>query len=383
MTDLYLNQSMRNNEAGRGVNGRYQLGVSQAVQDPAWDAFLAQMPDGHHVQTSLWAQIKAALGWGAVRLVLTEGEQIVAGAQLLTRPLPLIGQVGYIAKGPVFVNDDPGLARLLIPALQRLVKRERIQHLTVQLPGDGQNLVQLLVENGFQPGTTEVAPPATLLLDLSKDIDTLLGEMNAKTRYNIRLSERKGITVREGSAKDLDAYYRILTATSQRQQFSPYPKRYFTEMWRLLSPAGCVKLFLAEYAGEVVSAQLAVPFGQTMINKMSVWNGRYGNRRPNEAIQWAAIQWAKAEGYRYYDFEGIKPAAAQAILNGEPVPETIKQTVTSYKLGFGGQPRLFSGAFEYVYNPLYRLAYTEIFPRIRTQRKVKRLLKRLRTAGSN
>jgi lipid II:glycine glycyltransferase (peptidoglycan interpeptide bridge formation enzyme) len=146
-----------------------------------------------------------------------------------------------------------------------------------------------------------------------------------------------------------------------------------------LNPHGYVKLFVAEYEGEVVSAQLAVPFGDTVINKMSVWNGRYGEHRPNEALQWAAIQWAKMQGYRYYDFEGIKPSAAEAMINEEPLSDSLKQTVTSFKLGFGGQAVLFSGAYNYLYNPLFRWAYVEAFPRIRNLRPVKRLIKRIRT----
>lgn len=357
----------------------YQVFSGSQVADEAWDAFLAKTPGGHHVQTGLWAQVKAVMGWRSVRLVVKQDNRIVAGAQILLRSLPAIGKVGFVAKGPTFGVEDPALVALVITELQRLARKHRIQHLTIQPDRASENLIQTLLKKGFHASSIEVAPRATLLLDLSPDLDEIMAQISRKTRYNIRLSERKGVTVREGTEADLDNYYQILASTGERQDFSPYPKKYFVEMWRALRPFGYAQLFVAEYEGEMVSAQLAVSFGDTMINKMSVWNGRHGNYRPNEALQWAAIQWAKEHGFRYYDFEGIKPSAAKALLKDEPVPESLKQTVTSFKLGFGGQAVLFPQAYDYLYNPLYRWIYTELFPKVRNQRFIKRLLKRIRT----
>ncbi len=379
MTELNIEHRAVENNPAVQVGEHVRMRVSQEKSDPAWDAFLARTPDGHHVQTSLWAQVKAVLGWKALRLVAWQDDQIVGGAQILLRSWPLAGSLGYISKGPLFAPADPELSNKSVAALQRLVKKHRIQHLTIQPPGSGIQAASTLTAAGFRPSSAEVAPKATLLLDLSKDQETLMAEMSARTRYNIRLSSRKGVVVRAGTEQDLDIYYKILTETGQRQKFAPYPRQYFSEMWRILQPHGYLKLFMAEFEGEVVSAQLSVPFGDTVINKLSVWSGRHGKVRPNEALQWAVICWAQDHGYRYYDFEGIKPAAAAAVLRQEPPPESVKNSVTSFKLGFGGEARLFSGAYDYVTNPFYRWAYCEIFPRIRHQRRVKRLLKRLRT----
>ncbi|MCB0195449.1 MAG: peptidoglycan bridge formation glycyltransferase FemA/FemB family protein [Anaerolineae bacterium] len=357
----------------------YQVRVSEQVEDAAWDVFLEMTPGGHHVQTSLWAQVKASLGWKAVRMIVSHRERIVAGAQFVLRPMPILGSVGYVSKGPVFATKDQKLEDLVFQKMHQVVKSHHVQHLTVQPPDDGERFAKRLVDKGFRPGSMNVAPTATMLLDLSNDLDTLMAAMSRKTRYNVRLSQRKGITVREGTGKDLQAYYQLLSATGQRQNFSPYPEHYFTELWRIFNPRGYVKLFLAEFEGELVSAQLTVPFGKTVINKLSVWSGNHGNRRPNEALQWTVIAWAKSHGYRYYDFEGIQPEAAKAILSQESLPDSLKQTVTSFKLGFKGQVVLFPSAFEYVYNPLFRYVYTKISPKIRKQRLVKRALKHIRT----
>jgi len=364
------------------ASSTYQVKLSRELNDTEWDEFLEKSPGGHHVQTSLWAQVKASLGWNSLRILILRSDEIVAGAQILMRTVPLVGAIGYVSKGPVVAVEDPVLEELVVAELQRTARANRIQHLTVQPPGIVKQLPEELAKAGFQRSSMEVAPTATVLLDLSRDLDTILADMNRKTRYNVRLGQRKGITVREGNEQDLPEYYRILTTTSQRQSFSIYPEYYFAEMWRVLSPHGYIKLFLAEFEGELVSAQLAVPFGDTVINKLSVWSGQHGSRRPNEALQWAAITWAKSQGYRFYDFEGIRPEAARAVLNQETIPEALKQTVTSFKLGFSDHVVFFPPAYDYVYNPLFRWFYTEIFPKVKKQPAVTRILKRVRTGSS-
>jgi len=359
------NRQLRlNHELDAQLKTGYQIRLSDELENPEWDAFLTGTPGGHHVQTSLWAQIKATLGWRTKRLIVKQGERIVGGAQILIRPLPVAGAVGYVSKGPLFAQYDPQLMALVINELKQVVKACRIQNLTVQPPDNGQALAQQLPGWGFQPSTLELGVTATTKLDLTPDLDTILSQMKPKTRYNIRLGLRKGVTVRAGGEQDLPIFYQSLLATGQRQDFTPYPEAYFREMWRILEPYGYIKLFLAEYQNEVLSTLLAIPFGDTVIYKKGTWQGQRGNLRPNEVMHWTAIQWAKEQGYRYYDLEGIDRPAAIKLLAEEPLPSTMLQTTTRFKLGFGGQVMLFPAVYDYVYNPLLRWSYSTAYPKV-------------------
>jgi lipid II:glycine glycyltransferase (peptidoglycan interpeptide bridge formation enzyme) len=360
------------------VEAGYQVRVSHETEDPDWDAFLAQTPGGHHVQTTLWAQVKALLGWQAARVVVTQGAQIVAGAQLLLRPLPFVGAIGYVTKGPLLALEDPLLAKLVISKLHQVAKSYRSQYLVVQPPGNGQVLADQLSRWGFKPSSNEVAPTATVVIDLTKNLDDILAQMKSETRHNIRRGQRKGVTVREGTGRDLPTFYRLYVASSQRQKFSPPPEEYFSEMWRLLDPHGYVKLFLTEYEGEAVSALWVAPFGDTVLIKRIGWSGCHGSLRPNELLYWTALQWAKSQGYRYYDLEGIDQRAARAIVHGEPCPDSLLQSPTRFKLGFGGQVTFFPGAYDYVYNPFLRWAYNMVFPKMASWPVVAQALNRLR-----
>jgi lipid II:glycine glycyltransferase (peptidoglycan interpeptide bridge formation enzyme) len=365
-------------DLGTVVNGAYRIQVSHATDHPDWDAFLAETAGGHHTQTSLWAQVKASLGWQAARVVVKRGERIVAGAQLLVRPLPLAGAVGYVPKGPVFASDDPLLPDLIIDKLHQVARAHRVHYLILQPPDNGEALVRHLPHWGFQPCTVRVFPTVTVVIDLDQDLDVILANMKPKTRYNIRLGQRKGITVREGTDDDLPTFYQLLAATCQRQGFSINSEAYYSEMRRILSPFGYFKLFLAEYQGEAVSAMLAIPFGDTVTYKRGGWSGHHGDRRPNEIMHWAALTWAKAHGYRYYNFDGIDPLAAGALLRGEPLPATLVDSVTRFKIGFGGQLTFMPGVYDYVYNPVLRCIYNTAYQRIANWSVTKKIHERLR-----
>ena len=356
----------------------YQVTVSQDKEDKRWDHFLRQTVGGHHVQTSLWAQVKASQGWQAVRVIIEKRGCIVAGAQILTRSLPLIGSVGYLYNGPLFAQNDPGLQALMTHELKWVAKKYQIQNLIVQPPQTAVGYAAQLAQESFHASHLKIALAATTVLDLSPDLETILAQMKSKTRYNIRLSQRKGITVREGSEADIPTFHQLLTETGKRQNFMPDSEDYYQEMMQALQPHSCFKLFLAEYQGEPVSAMLAIPFGDTVIYKRGAWAGAHGDKRPNEAMHWAAIQWAKAQGYHYYDFDGIEPPIAKLVLQGQPIPKEMLQTVTRFKLGFTEDVRLLPQACEYIYNPLLRWGYRNIYPRIAHSRKLKKVIKKLR-----
>jgi lipid II:glycine glycyltransferase (peptidoglycan interpeptide bridge formation enzyme) len=359
----------------------YRVHASTQADDPAWDDFLREVR-ASHTQSSSWGQVKGSLGWRAARVVVRRDDDIVGGAQVLIRPVTGLGGVGYIANGPVLASGDPALLDLVLRELRSTARRLRVQHVTMQPPRDSDTLSDTLARRAYLPSTTRVTPQATVLLDLTRGTDALLAGMSPKTRYNAQLGPRRGIVIREGTQADLVEYGRLLRATAERQRFTPLPEAYFASMWERLHPRGQVRLTMAELDGEVLAAQLAVAFGDTVTNKMSVWSGQHGRHRPNEALQWATIRWAAEQGYRWYDFEGIDLAAARLLLAGDPLPTKAHQSVTSFKLGFGGQVVVLPPAYDDLYNPVMRTAFATAYPLIRDHRAVRRLVKKVRTTAA-
>jgi peptidoglycan pentaglycine glycine transferase (the first glycine) len=96
------------------------IDVNDAPSDPEWDRWLAGAPGGHHVQSSGWGQVKATAGWQAKRIVVRRSGDIVGGCQLLTRHLPVLGQIGYVPRGPVLASRDREPVEAILAALTRI-----------------------------------------------------------------------------------------------------------------------------------------------------------------------------------------------------------------------------------------------------------------------
>lgn len=355
--------------------------VSDSLMDTEWDAFVERTPGGHHVQTSLWAQVKTAVGWHATRVIVIDGKHIVGGAQMLIRSIAPFGSIGYITKGPLCISNNPRFLKLIIDGCHQVSKKTHAKCLIVQPPNNGKTIAAQLPGLGFQPSTIRVAPFHTILIDLTEDLNIILGRMRRKTRQHIKRSEREGISVRIGTESDLPIFYNLYVATNRRHNISSFPESYFYKMWHILQPAGFLKLLVTECENEIVSARLIVPFGDTVIDKAAGWSGLHGSHKPNDAILWGCIKWAKAHGYRYFDLEGIDPTVANLILNGDPLPEWVNQTPAFFKLGFGGQITLYPEPYDVVYNPLVRWAYRTVMTRFREQPLLIKIIEYIRKFG--
>jgi peptidoglycan pentaglycine glycine transferase (the first glycine) len=342
-----------------GVN--YQVRLSDEHLDPEWDAFVSSLPHGHHVQTSLWGQVKNALGYRVARIIASEDGRIVAGGQLLIRRLMPFVSMAYMPKGPLFSTWDPSLVQVIMDELKRVAQTQHFLVIALQPANHDARFEAFLPNCGFRPSWLELAPTATILHDLTQDTEDILRQMKRQTRQNIRRSEREGITAREGTEADLPTYYQLHVMTSHRQGFTPYPEEYFSRMWQVFSKEGWICLIMAEYQGAPVSALLLVSFGNTVIPKTLGWSGEHPKRRPNDAVFWAAIQWAKTHGYRYFDMEGIDREGAEVMLSGQSLPEALRHTPDFFKLGYGGTVTLLPRSYYFAPNRLWRWAYHKVF----------------------
>jgi len=174
--------------------------------------------------------------------------------------------------------------------------------------------------------------------------------MRRTTRNNIQLAQDQGIRVREGKGEDIAVFYELLKATSQRRKFDIEDKDYYLNLWRLLEPHAHVKLFIAEYEHEALSGMLTIAFGDTVVAKRFGWIGTMRWLRPNELLFWKAMEWSSANGYHFFDLDGIDVSAAIALLQGECLPRFLRYSDTRFKLGLGGCAVLLPSTYEFVSN---------------------------------
>jgi lipid II:glycine glycyltransferase (peptidoglycan interpeptide bridge formation enzyme) len=360
------------------IDAAYEFTISEESQDPEWDRFVEGTGGGHHVQTCAWASVKASLGWRALRISARRKDIRVAGAQILTHKYPLIGWVGYVPKGPLCVDKDPVLISTLVDRMKRIAFDRKINMLAVQPPNDSDFMADLLVGAGFRHSTLELAPVATILIDVSQDPAQILARAKRQTRQNINRSIKEGITVDEAAPEELPRFYDLHVITSKRQRFRPYAIEYFETMQKVLAPPGWFRIICARFKGEMVSALLLVPFRDTVTTKILGWSGGFKEQRPNEAVFWGAVLWAKAHGYRYLDLEGIDKDGARKVLCGEPLPDKLRHSPDQLKYGFSGTIMIYPETFDLISKAHYRWLINLVKPEVAQQSLASKVLDLMR-----
>lgn len=336
--------------------------TGQAASEADWDAFVAGHPSGHLLQTGRWAELKRAFGWQAERVILrvipSPDAPILGGASILYRRLPWGQSLAYIPKGPVVDWEAPDQIRaVLTMARAAAIKRHAaLLKIEPERPNDPALAAQL-TGYGFQPSPQRIQPLSTIHVDLAGDEDALLARMKPKWRYNIRLAERKGVTVRPGAPADLPAIQRLLAVTGQRDGFGVHSPAYYARATRLFMPDGLGTWLVAEHEGRMLAAIAVFALGRSAWYMWGASADEGRNLMPNHALQWAAMRWARAQGCTLYDLWGIPDevgADPAAYAEPESWGEGGLWGVYRFKQGFGGRVVRYIGAWDL---PLSRAGY--------------------------
>ncbi len=310
----------------------------------AWDDFLRRHPEAHLLQTAEWGELKAAFGWDAARLALGD-----CGAQILFRRLPLGLTIAYLPKGPV---GEP--TSEFWDAVDRLCCNRRAVFLKVE-PDAWASPASRATEAwsrfpGFRLSPHNIQPPRTLVVDLTPDEETILARMKQKTRYNIRLATRKGVTVRPWD--DVEAFHRMMVVTGGRDGFGVHSLEYYRRAYELFHPAEMCELFVAEYEGRPLAALMVFARGRRAWYFYGASTNEERNRMPTYLLQWEAMRWAKARACEEYDLWGVPDEDAETLESHFTERRDGLWGVYRFKRGFGGELRRAAPALDRVYNSL-------------------------------
>ncbi len=330
--------------------------------DAAWDTFLAECPDGHVLQTSRWARLKAEFGWRSQRVILRaiprDDAPILGGASILFRRLPWGQTLAYVPKGPAVDWTDPTQARAVLTMAREAAHKQRAALLKIEPEQlDTPALAAQLANLGFRPSSQRVQPLSTIHIDLTGDEEALLARMKPKWRYNIRLAERKGVRVRVGGLDDLPAIQELMGATGLRDRFAVHSAAYYALASQLFVSAGLATWLLAEAEGRLLAAIAVFAVGRSAWYMWGASADEGRNLMPNHALQWAAMRWACARGCTIYDLWGIPDevgANPAAYAEPESWGEGGLWGVYRFKQGFGGRVVRYTGAWDL---PLSRVGY--------------------------
>jgi peptidoglycan pentaglycine glycine transferase (the first glycine) len=335
------------------------LDADLSITPDAWDAFVAGHPRCHILQTSSWGALKSQFGWSAQRVGLAHADRLVAGAQTLIRSLPAgLGHLAYVPKGPLVNWEDEAQVASMTHALDRAARAQGAIALTIEpdLCDTDAHRKQLRAL-GFGPSPLgSVQPRRTIVIDIAPDEDAILAAMKQKTRYNVRLARRKGVTVREATGADLPAFQALMAATGERDAFDVHSPAYYEAAYHLFAPRDQARLLLAEVAGEAVAAVMAFALPPRSWYFYGASSDAHREKMPTYLLQWAAARWAKSLGCTSYDLYGIPDEDEETLEAQFTQRNEGLWGVYRFKRGFGGEVVRSVGAWDRVYAPLrYRL----------------------------
>jgi lipid II:glycine glycyltransferase (peptidoglycan interpeptide bridge formation enzyme) len=351
----------------------------RVIPDAGWAGFLNGAVKSHVFQTPGWGALKSRMGWRVHRVAVERDGVFRAGWQILERGIPYSGRCFFYApRGPV-VGPECGEADAasLFRQTEALARERRAMFVKVDpdfpapgsgrpgdAPADGDMWSRALTGHAFRPapaagGFSGVQPRVVFRLDISGSEEALLAAMEQKTRYNIRLAEKRGVTVRPvADAADIETFYGILTETARRDGFLIRPARYFRDIQECLGPAA--QYFLAEKDGAPIAGALALTCGTTAWYAYGASANTAREHMPNHFLQWTLIRWAKSRGCRLYDFRAVP---------SDPSPTDPLYGLYRFKKGFGGTLTTFVGEYDRVYASGLYLLWTRAWPLFKNLRR--------------
>jgi len=351
---------------------KLMLSMIPIHQASSWDSLASAMPAAHILQSWAWGDFKQAeTGWQPLRLAFMEGQQAVACASVGQRRV-LGLSVLYAPKGPLLARPDLAVLEASLEHLEALARQRRALWLKIDpdivlgrgVPDTdedepdafGQAARELLLRRGWHYSHEQIQFPNTLKSDLRPTVDELLASFSQNTRRKVRSAEKHGVVVRPATLDDLPLLYDLYQQTGTRDGFLIRPYDYYRNAWEGFMRAGLAQALIAELEGQALAHVILYRYGTSCWYFYGASSALHREAMPNYALQWAALQWAKAQGCTVYDWWGA--------------PSSFREDdrlwgVYEFKRGFRGQVVRHLGAWDYAPSPLLYRAYRDGLPRLR------------------
>ena len=279
----------------------------------------------HPLQTKAWADFRSA--WG------NEVKKTKYG-YLTLHKIPFTNQ-----KIGMFIRS-PKPTAIMLTNLKKLAEKHNLIFIKLEpFALQTQKLAKLLKNNGAVPGKT-LFTPTTFWINLTRSEEELLASFDSKTRYNIRLAEKKGVKVKiDNSGKAFNEYLRLTKETVERQGFYAHSKRYHKLMWQHLKD-NLATIMAATYKNEVITTWVLFKYKNFLYYPYGASSVKHKNVMANNLVMWEAIKYGKKQGCTTFDLWGREEGKGFTRFKESYNPEVIE----------------FIGTWDLVINkPLYHL----------------------------
>lgn len=317
--------------------------------------------------------------------------------------LPIVGNYFYVPRLQLVTHNSQLVTKDLFKKIIKLAKKEKAGWVRIEPASEKIPVLIQGFKQGFglkiQKAPRDMQPRQVFIINISKSEEELLSEMKSKTRYNIKLAQKRGVAVKvisnerechsaldaestrevkesvdslpageagrlRGNDKEkyIDEFLRLVRITSKRKEITSHPEHYYREMLKI----PCVKLYAAEYKGKIIAANLVSFYGDTATYLHGASDNKYRNVMAPFLLQWQAILDAKKAGCQFYDLGGVKKCHSERSEESRSNKVSVNSTgffadaqndntsswagITRFKLGFSPKtkPVEFPGSYDIV-----------------------------------
>lgn len=354
------------------MNTSTPLAIQEIIDRDQWNAYVSQQTYVHLMQSYEWGELNQYLGVRVYRLGALQDGKLVGVMQLhvVAIPIPVL-HINYLycIRGPVVEDPNSPAIPGLLKQAQAIARKEHavVLRLDLNIPDDDPHLdewQQSYQRLGFKPNAHTGVSRRSWVLDLRPSAEQLLADFKMTWRQNVRVSERKGVIIREiENDADFDTYYDILKETGERDDFFIHNREYHKEIYNKYKSHGQAVIFLAEHEGEPLATKFLIRMGDWCWDMFGGSLNKKRNLKPTYLIQYRCFLWAKEQGCSFFDFRAIPNIL-------EPGQEMYG--VYEFKKGFGGFSRMVINTFDYVYNPILYKAWNSLIEYRRALRQKER-----------
>ena len=298
------------------------------------------MKNIHPLQSKEWGKFREKTGVKVVR---------INDLQLTIHPIPHTKYtIGYLPRGPLPTKE-------IIHELIQIGKSENC--ILIQLEPnviDTEDSKAEIKNLGLISAAHPLLTKYTFILDLTKSEEELLKNMHPKTRYNIRVAEKKGVKITEdNSSKSFEAYLKLTKETTTRQKFYAHSENYHRLMWETLKTENdnglTAHLFTAIYNNEILVAWIVFVLGDTLYYPYGASSSNYREVMASNLMMWEVIKFGKKLGLKQFDMWGA--------MGPNPDTKDPWYGFHRFKEGYGGKLTEFIGSFDLVINRKMYIAY--------------------------
>ena len=292
------------------------------------------MKNANPLQSALWGEFRKKTGVIVV---------VINGLQLTIHKLPRTKYtVGYLPKGPAITKE-------MLEHLYELGKKENCIFIQIEPNVEKEDNKDYEFKN-LAHSARPLFTNYTFILDLTKPEEEILKNMNQKTRYNIRLAEKKGVKVSEdNSDKAFSKYLELTYETTERQKFYAHSKDYHELMWETLKTNKDKKngdlsahLLKATYNGEILVTWILFVLGNTLYYPYGASSGKHREVMASNLMMWEAIKFGKKLGLEKFDMWGA--------LGKNPDTKDPWYGFHRFKEGYGARHVEFVGSYDLIIN---------------------------------